>query len=87
MAHTICNEPPVPAAGVGRLGFVLHAAANFRGRSSSGLENLVHGAPALAPLLFPSLVLLAVLGLWVLAEHLPADGQALRQPARPEVCP
>jgi hypothetical protein len=81
----LCGAVLLAQAGVGLLGFALHTAANFRGPSSSRLENFIHGAPALAPLLFPNLVLLAGLGLWVLGEHLPAEGQAAQQPGRPEV--
>ena len=40
------------------------------------VDNFVYGAPALAPLLFPNLVLLACIGLWVLSKHLSADTSA-----------
>ena len=53
-------------AAVGLLGFYFHAAANLRGPSNRMFENFVHGAPVMAPLLFPNLVLLAAMGLWVL---------------------
>src|SRR5690349_23390843 len=46
-------------AAVGVLGFYFHAAADLRGPSPSRWDNFVHGAPAMAPLLFPNLVLLA----------------------------
>jgi hypothetical protein len=36
-------------------------------------DNFVYGAPPLAPLLFPNLVLLAGLGLWGLRGQLQAD--------------
>jgi hypothetical protein len=52
-------------AGVGLLGFYLHTAANLRGPSAQWLDHFIEGAPALAPLLFPNLVLLAGIGLWV----------------------
>ncbi len=58
-------------AGVGLLGFYFHIAANLRGLSPHWQENFIHGAPVLAPLLFPNLVLLAGIGLWALREHLP----------------
>jgi hypothetical protein len=57
---------------VGLLGFYYHTAANLRGPSPSLLDDFVYGAPALAPLLFPNLVLLAFIALWVLRPHLPA---------------
>lgn len=60
-------------AGVGLLGFYYHTAANLHGTSPRWFENVVHGAPPLAPLLFPNLVLLAGIGLWVLAGHLPKE--------------
>jgi hypothetical protein len=59
-------------AAVGLLGFYYHTAANLRGPSPSMMDNFVYGAPALAPLLFPNLVLLTAIGLWVLRRHLPS---------------
>lgn len=60
-------------AAVGVLGFILHNLANLRGPESHWLENFIFGTPALAPMLFPNLVLLAGLGLWGLSRHLPTD--------------
>jgi hypothetical protein len=57
---------------VGMFGFGLHAAANLAGPSPSMFENFIYGAPAMAPLLFPNLVLLALIGLWALKDRLPA---------------
>jgi hypothetical protein len=65
---------------IGLLGFYYHTMANLRAyrervhqhaASASIFESFVYGAPSLAPLLFPNLVLLAGLGLWVLHRHLP----------------
>jgi hypothetical protein len=56
---------------VGVLGFVLHAEANLHGPSVSAWSNFVYGAPPFAPLLFPNLVILAMIGLWNLRTHLP----------------
>jgi hypothetical protein len=56
---------------VGMLGFVLHAAADVRGVGSSLVERIVYGAPVFAPLLFPDLALLAVIGLLVLRRSGP----------------
>jgi hypothetical protein len=61
-------------AAVGLLGFYYHNEANWHGPSPSTFDNLVYGAPPLAPLLFPNLVLLSFLGLWVWRRHLPAAG-------------
>jgi hypothetical protein len=41
--------------------------------SPSQFDNFVYGAPAMAPLLFPNLVLLTFIGLWVLRRRIPAD--------------
>jgi hypothetical protein len=57
---------------VGLLGFYYHSAANLRGPAPHWIDNFIHGAPALAPLLFPNLVLLAGIGLYVLGIRLPA---------------
>jgi hypothetical protein len=62
---------------VGLLGFYLHTAANLHGTSPNRRDNFIFGAPALAPLLFPNLVLLAAIGLWVLAKHERAASPAL----------
>jgi hypothetical protein len=62
-------------AAVGLLGFYYHTAANLSGPALNLWDNFVWGTPALAPLLFPNLVLLAFLGLAVLRRHLPpVDG-------------
>lgn len=58
---------------VGLLGFYLHAAANLRGPSGSTFDNFIFGAPAMAPLLFPNLVLLSFIGLWVLDRRMAAS--------------
>ena len=60
-------------AAVGLLGFYYHTAANLHGPSPNSFDNFVYGAPAMAPLLFPNLVLLAFIGLWVLHGHLPTE--------------
>ena len=50
-------------AGVGIWGFALHMAVNLRGPSVHAFDNFVYGAPPLAPLLFPNLMLLGVIAL------------------------
>lgn len=70
---------------VGLAGFLLHAAADVRGPSPSSFENVVHGAPPFAPLLFPNLVLLGLIALWSLARHLPAEDEATEP--RPDLSP
>lgn len=65
-------------AGVGLWGFVLHTMGNLRGPSIHAFDNFVYGAPALAPLLFPNLMLLGIIGLWQLrnSKRPPAPGSA-----------
>lgn len=67
----LCAGVMVLEAAVGLLGFYYHTAANLPGRGSSWFERTVYGAPPLAPLLFPNLVLLTFIGLWVLRRHVP----------------
>jgi len=62
-------------AAVGVLGFGLHTAANLHGVSRSMWDNFIFGAPPLAPLLFPNLVLLALISLWVLRPLVPATAR------------
>lgn len=56
---------------VGVLGFWFHLQANLIEPGHAMWERLVNGAPPLAPLLFPNLVGLALIGLWALVPHLP----------------
>ncbi len=56
---------------VGALGFVLHARADVHGAAPALFERITTGAPLFAPLLFPNLVILALIALWVLAKHEP----------------
>lgn len=55
-------------AGVGVWGFVLHTMANLQGPSIHAFDNFIYGAPPMAPLLFPNLMVLGVIGLWQLRE-------------------
>jgi hypothetical protein len=54
---------------VGALGFLLHSWADLHATAPTLFERLTTGAPLFAPLLFPNLVLLALIALWVLARH------------------
>jgi hypothetical protein len=67
----LCAIVLVIQVAVGLLGFALHMRANLHGPSPDRFDNLVFGAPALAPMLFPNLALLCGIGLWVLREHVP----------------
>ena len=62
---------------VGVLGFLLHILADLEGPSSRMIENIVHGAPPFAPLLFPNLVLLSLIALWALRSHVPEQSQLI----------
>jgi hypothetical protein len=53
---------------VGIWGFVLHAARNLAGPSIHAFENFISGAPPMAPLLFPNLVVLSGIALWQLRK-------------------
>ncbi len=58
-------------AAVGLWGFVLHAAGNLRGPSIHAFDNFINGAPPMAPLLFPNLMVLGIIGLWQLRNLQP----------------
>lgn len=53
---------------VGVLGFGWHFAADMR-HSGPLLERILGGAPPLAPLLFPNLVVLGLIALWTMSPH------------------
>jgi len=60
----LCAAVLILEAGVGLWGFVLHASANLHGPSVHPFQNFVYGAPPMAPLLFPNLMVLGIIGLW-----------------------
>jgi hypothetical protein len=76
----LCVLVLIVQALVGLLGFWFHAAANLHGPSSEWLENFIHGTPVMAPLLFPNLVLLALVGLWMLGKQLPKQPRTSEEP-------
>ena len=51
-------------AGIGVWGFVLHAISNLEGPSIHPFANFIYGAPPMAPLLFPNLAVLGMIGFW-----------------------
>lgn len=65
----VCLIVMVIQALVGILGFWYHLQANLVEPGSSLWDKLVNGAPPMAPLLFPNLVGLALIGLWALIPH------------------
>jgi hypothetical protein len=69
----VCGVILLLEAGVGIWGFVLHAAGNLRGPSVHAFDNFIYGAPPLAPLLFPNLVVLGMIALWQLRISIAAE--------------
>jgi len=62
----LCMTVLVLEAAIGLWGFVLHASMNLRGPSIHGFNNFIYGAPPMAPLLFPNLMVLGAIALWQL---------------------
>jgi hypothetical protein len=52
---------------VGVLGFLLHVRADLRQPGASWFATMLSGAPPMAPLLFPNLVVLTLIALWALS--------------------
>jgi hypothetical protein len=61
-------------AAVGIVGFILHVRANIYKSGPTLFDRFVFGTPAFAPMLFPDLVLLALIGLWALRQRLHEGG-------------
>ena len=62
----VCGAVLVVEAAVGLWGFVLHTMGNLQGPSVHPFDNFIYGAPPMAPLLFPNLMVLGIIGLWQL---------------------
>jgi hypothetical protein len=67
----LCVVVMIAQALVGIMGFWFHVEANLLEPGTSVWDKLVNGAPPLAPLLFPNLVGLALIGIWSLIPHVP----------------
>jgi hypothetical protein len=67
----LCLVVMIGQAFVGVLGFWFHVRANLVEPGHNLFDKLVNGAPPLAPLLFPNLVGLALIGMWSLIPYLP----------------
>jgi hypothetical protein len=65
----LCTGVLVAQALVGIAGFAFHAASVFRQPGATLFERVLSGAPPMAPLLFPNLVILALIGLSSLADY------------------
>jgi hypothetical protein len=66
-------------AAVGLLGFGLHLRADVYGVGPTFLDRVIYGAPIFAPMLFPDLVALACIGLWILYQRSPESEEGLRK--------
>jgi hypothetical protein len=66
----VCLIVMLTQAFVGVLGFWFHIRANLVEPGRDLFDRLVNGAPPMAPLLFPNLVGLALIGMWALLPHL-----------------
>src|ERR1035437_8500289 len=66
----VCLIVMLTQAFVGVLGFWFHMQANLVEPGYCLFDRLVNGAPPMAPLLFPNLVGLALIGMWALLPHL-----------------
>jgi hypothetical protein len=64
----LCAAVLAAQAVVGILGFGLHVASVARQPAASWFEKILSGAPPMAPLLFPNLVVLAAIALWTLSR-------------------
>lgn len=65
----LCGVVLLLEAAVGGWGFGLHAAGNLRGPSVHAFDNFIYGAPPMAPLLFPNLMVLGIIALWRLRTN------------------
>lgn len=66
----LCLLVMIVQALVGVVGFWFHMQANLVEPGANLWDKLVNGAPPMAPLLFPNLVGLALIGLWALIPHI-----------------
>ncbi len=66
----LCLLVLIAQALAGVLGFWFHVQANLLAPGASLFDRLVNGAPPMAPLLFPNLVWLALIGVWALMPHI-----------------
>ena len=70
----LCLVVMLGQAFVGLLGFWFHMRANLVEPGHNIFDKLVNGAPPMAPLLFPNLVGLALIGIWALIPHVSESG-------------
>lgn len=63
----LCAAVLAVQAAVGLVGFGFHLASVVRQPAATWFEKILTGAPPMAPLLFPNLVVLAAIALWTLS--------------------
>ncbi|MBW8867814.1 MAG: hypothetical protein JF610_10875 [Acidobacteria bacterium] len=66
----VCAAVLAVQAVVGIIGFGFHLTSVARQPAASWFEKILSGAPPMAPLLFPNLVVLAAIALWTLSRRL-----------------
>lgn len=71
----LCAGVLIVQAVVGMAGFAFHVLADWRQPEATLFERVLKGAPPLAPLLFPNLVILGCIGLWTIGRQ--PDGSRL----------
>jgi hypothetical protein len=71
----LCAGVLVVQAVVGVAGFAFHALADLRQPEATLFERVLKGAPPMAPLLVPNLVILGCIGLWTISRQ--PDGARL----------
>lgn len=75
----LCAAVLLGQAVVGAVGFGLHARSDLRQPGATLFERILSGAPPMAPLLFPNLVALGLIALWVLASHMHQDQHVVQR--------
>jgi hypothetical protein len=71
----LCAAILMAQACVGVLGFALHVNADLRQPGATLFERVLSGAPPMAPLLFPNLVVLGCIGLWAMSRRPAPTGE------------
>ena len=66
----LCLAGMAVQAAVGVVGFSLHLLADLHGVGPTLLDRIIYGAPVFAPMLFPDMVILTLIGMWVPYQRL-----------------
>ena len=76
---TLCAAVLLLQGLVGVIGFGFHAATVLRQPGPTWFDRVLTGAPPMAPLLFPNLVVLGLIALWRLTQHADHDEQIVER--------